>query len=114
MSRRRFLSILIAMVCCCALFIAYHLKTRLTIEEVKANSWVPGTCRIASCQGDVSFDFAECRLKDDGYIYHHEQPVAQFLHAYMPFFKASAPRTGGSLKLLNLQTREVCSYDSTS
>lgn len=85
-----------------------------SIEDVRVNSWVPDGCNIEHCIGDIDFNSPSCQLKDDGFIYHNNEPIAQLLDAHLPLVREAAPRTGGYIKLLDLKNNEVCTYDSTS
>lgn len=96
------------------IFIYIQFIGSASIKEVRINSWVPDGCSIEHCVGDIDFNAPSCQLKDDGFIYHYNEPIAQLLDAHLPLIREAAPRTGGYIKLLNLQNNEICTYDSTS
>lgn len=98
------------------IFLFYREIRPFSVDDVRSYSWVNGgACDVQYCQGDMVFNEPSCHIKDDGYFYHYDKPVAKLLGGVKrPLIPEFAPRTGGTFEVLNLQTQEICVYDSSS
>lgn len=111
------LSVIVAMA---VFIILLRYNKSLTLKDAQAGSWVTGDCSEGAvlsryCVGaDIEFNEEDCLLKDDGYMYHYQEQIGEFTGGFIPLISESAPRRGAVLRMRDLHTGEICTWDSTS